>query len=186
MDTCCALYYISTSFFPLTVTLLTVQSVVRTSWVMRTIVVDFKSSLCFLTQNFHFPSCRCCWMWLIFRLGSRSPSDLEQKENYCFNSRSLCKYNVFIFMLFHCWPTCDLSFNSFLTCKICSKYFSSSGILLVIFFVSSSLLFSALTDWSGSAHYVFFPFLSPSPPVLSSGWLLYALSSSDDFALLLF
>lgn len=64
---------------------------------------------------------------------------------------------MFIFILFHCLSTSDLSFKSFLICKFCSKYFSSSGILFVIvcLFVSSSLLFSALTGWSGSTHYVF-------------------------------
>jgi len=70
----------------------------------------------------------------------------------------MCKYNVLIFVLLHCLSTSDLSFNSFLTCTICSTYFSSSAILLVSFFVSFSLLFSALADWNGSDHYVFFPF----------------------------
>lgn len=175
-------------FLWLTITLLAIQSVVTTAWVMKSYCCGPQVLALLSDTEFpFFPSCCNCWMWLIFGLGSRSLSDLEQKGNYCFNARSLYKYHVFILVLFHCLSTSDLSFNSFLPCKICSKYFGSGGILLVNFFVSSSLFFSALTDCSGSAHYVFFPFLSPSPPVLSSSrWLLSALFSFDVFALLLF
>lgn len=52
---------------------------------------------------------------------------------------------MFIIVIFHCLSTNELSFNSFLTCKICSKCFRFAGILLVIFF-GSSVLFSALTE----------------------------------------
>lgn len=126
-------------------------------------------------------------MWLIFGLGSRILSDLEQKGSYCFSARSLYKYAVFIFVIFHCLSTNNLSFNSFLTCKICSKYFRSTGILLVIFFCffSHTLFYPHRSKVAQLTMYFFS--LSPSPPVLSSsGWFLSAPFSFDVFALLLF
>lgn len=141
----------------------------------------------FWTHSFHFPLCCYCWMWLIFGLSSRILSDIEQKGSSCFSTWSPYKYEKFIFVIFHCLSTNDLSFNYFLTCELCSKYFRSTGVFFVIFFVSSSILFSALTEvkWISSLCIFFCLCLLPLQCCLFMGGsnLLF---SFDVFALLLF
>lgn len=93
-------------------------------------------------------------------------------SSFCFTAYQLVIYHLSLFLVVN-----FVANNSALV-----------GFYLWFFclFVSSSLLFSALTGRSGSTHYVFLSFLSPSPPVLSSRWLLSAIFSFDVFALLLF
>lgn len=133
-------------FVLLAISLLTMQSAVMKSWVMKSYCCGPQALTLLSDTEFPFSIMLLLLKWLIFGLGSRIVSDLEQKGSYCFSARSLYKYEVFIFVIFHWLSTNNLSFNSLLTCKICSKYFRSTGILLVNFFVSSPILFSALTE----------------------------------------
>lgn len=84
---------------------------------------------------------------------------------------SLYKDEVFILVIFHSLSINDLSSNYFLTCKVCSKYFRSTGILLVIFFCFFfHTLFCPQRSEVAQLTMYFFS-LSPFPPVLSSSGL---------------
>lgn len=58
-----------------------------------------------LTQDFHFPSFICCWMWLIAGLGSWSLLTFSRRGTVVSTlSESLCKYNLhFISLLIDEW-----------------------------------------------------------------------------------
>lgn len=174
-------------FLLLAITLLTMKSAVMKRWVMKSYCCG--PQVLTLLSDTEFPfsivlvvlSVSDFWPGLQDPLWPRAEGELLLQHLISY------KYEMFIFVIFHCLSTNELSFNYFLTCKICSKCFRYAGILLVNFFCFFfHTLFCPHRSKVAQLTMCYFS-LSPSLPVFSSsGWFLSALLSFDVFALLLF